>query len=166
LIKIPPSRADEPVVRTATAADVPAIFSVRTAVTENLLTRPQLAQLGITEESVTNMLGTTHGGWCVDGNEELAGFAMADHRDGTVFALFVRPGYERRGIGSGLLAEAVAWLSAQGYDRVTLTTDAGTRAFQFYEAMGWRHTGRNEHGEIFEFGCLRNSGERGGQKPG
>ena len=123
---------------------------MRMAVTENLLTRPQLAQLGITESSVAGMLETTHGGCCVDGDGELAGFSMADRRDGTVFALFVRPGYERRGIGSGLLAAAVDWLSAQGHQRVSLTTDAGTRAFRFYAALGWRHTGRNVHGEIFE----------------
>jgi RimJ/RimL family protein N-acetyltransferase len=41
----------------------------------------------------------------------------------------------------------VAWLFAQGLERLWLSTDPGTRAQRFYEAAGWRFSGTVEWGE-------------------
>ena len=42
----------------------------------------------------------------------------------------------------------VQWLFAQGLPRLTLGSEAHTRAQRFYEAAGWRCTGPGERGEV------------------
>jgi GNAT superfamily N-acetyltransferase len=66
------------------------------------------------------------------------GFSMADRAQGTVFALFVRPDAERRGAGRTLLAEAEAWLFAQGWTEIWLLTgvDPALRAHHVYRKAG------------------------------
>jgi len=71
------------------------------------------------------------------------GFSMADRAQGTVFALFVRPDAERRGAGRTLLAEAEAWLFAQGWTEIWLLTgvDPALRAHHVYRKAGWNAVG-------------------------
>ena len=87
--------ADDTVMfRIAAAADVPAIARVRTSVRENLLTIEQLAERGITNESVAASFAVDHRGWVA-----IVGFSIADRATRSIFALFVLPGHEGRGIG-------------------------------------------------------------------
>ncbi len=52
-----------------------------------------------------------------------------------IVELHVRPAYQRRGVGSALLAQL---LTRQPYDRAILTTQAGSRkARTFYAKNGW-----------------------------
>jgi GNAT superfamily N-acetyltransferase len=78
----------------------------------------------------------------------VAGFAAGDARDGTIWALFVAPGHEGKGIGRALLRAACDTLRAAGYARASLSTDSGTRAERHYRADGWTVTGRNDKGEL------------------
>jgi GNAT superfamily N-acetyltransferase len=123
------------------------MMSIRTSVADNELSRSELAELGITEESLERMLASSHAGWCAEVEGRVVGFSMVDRERSTVFALFVRPGFEGRGAGTVLLEAAVAYLSAAGHERVTLTTGPETRAFGFYRARGWQQTGFDEQGE-------------------
>lgn len=131
-------------VRAARVDDVAAIFRIRTAVRENHLDRGALAALGITEEAVAGMIA---GGLCTwvafDGKNGdhsdgggIAGFAMVDAEEGVLFALFVLPEAEGRGLGRALLAAAEARLFAD-HARIRLETAAGTRAAGFYRRHGW-----------------------------
>ncbi|WP_245275466.1 GNAT family N-acetyltransferase [Rhizobium leguminosarum] len=61
-------------------------------------------------------------------NGDVVGFSAADPRNGNIWALFIAPGFERKGIGSILLAEACARLKSAGIERAWLTTDPNTRA--------------------------------------
>lgn len=125
----------------ATSRDVGDMMRIRVAVKENALSEERLAALGITEASLVRMLGSDHGGWCAEVEGEVVAFAMVNHTQGTIFALFVHPDFEGRGVGSALLEAAVAHLAAAGHQRLTLTTGEETRAFRFYLARGWKPTG-------------------------
>ena len=66
-------------------------------------------------------------GWVAERAGKVVGFSMADRADASIFALFVLPGYEGRGLGSRLLDLAVDWLRANGAEKVWLTTGPRTR---------------------------------------
>ena len=137
--------------RLATAADVPALFAIRTSVRENLLDREQLAARGVTPASVSATLTRAEAcTWVIEAAGEVAAFCMADARAGTVFALFVDPAAEGRGYGRALLREAEAWLFDAGWDTVWLQTgaDPRLRAHGFYRAAGWVLVGPADHGDV------------------
>jgi GNAT superfamily N-acetyltransferase len=144
------------VFREATAADMPGITRVRTSVVENALTIEQLEERGITEASVAASFLTDSKGWVAMRQEEIVAFSIADRATQSIFALFVLPGYEGRGIGSVLLDSALRWLWENGAERVWLTTGPGTKAVRFYEKRGWTCTGTSPRGDL-RYECARPS---------
>jgi len=134
------------VFREATAADLPGISRVRTSVRENLLTVEQLRERGITNESVAASFLVDSKGWVAEGEGEIIAFSIADRAARSIFALFVLPDWEGRGLGTGLLDLALSWLRADGATMVWLTTGPDTKAAG-YERRGWVTTGRGEHGD-------------------
>jgi GNAT superfamily N-acetyltransferase len=143
--------SDEPagiVFRQATIGDIPAMFDVRTSVVENAMTWEQLADAGITPASVAASLMAHRRAWVAERGEWIVGFSMADDTDGSIFALFVRPSDEGRGVGTRLLDLAVQWLSTRGRRVITLTTAPGTRASAFYARRGWIDVGTQPNGEV------------------
>ena len=66
----------------------------------------------------------------------------------SLWALFVMPEHEERGIGGRLYDLAIAWLHAEGARDLWLTTSAGTKAARFYERRGWRVAGDGEYGDV------------------
>jgi GNAT superfamily N-acetyltransferase len=129
--------------RTAVAADIAAIQSVRASVTEN-----QLVSTVITDEDVRTAIEETGRGWVVEENGEIVAFAIGNVATGNVWALFVRPQYQGRGYGRQLHDTMVEWLWNAGLRRLWLTTEPGTRAQHFYNAAGWQLTGTTDHGEL------------------
>jgi GNAT superfamily N-acetyltransferase len=123
--------------REATADDLPGISAVRLAVRENATTTAELDRRGITNESVAASFMADSKGWVAVEHDQIVGFSIADRADRSIFALFVLPACEGRGLGSGLLDLAVNWLWVGGADRIWLTTDPGTGAAGFYERRGW-----------------------------
>ena len=67
---------------------------------------------------------------------------------GNVWALFVRPEAEGRGIGSALHAAMLDWFATQPVDTLWLSTGTDTRARGFYRARGWRETGPYGNDEV------------------
>jgi GNAT superfamily N-acetyltransferase len=133
--------------RPATDSDVAIMMEIRIGVQENMLSRHELEQLGITNETLAAMLKSSHAGFCYEDNGRVVGFSMADERDGSIFALFIERSVEGRGIGIQLLNAAVDALVAAGHSRLKLTTEADTRAFAFYLRHGWMHTGFAANGD-------------------
>lgn len=125
---------DAATLRRATSADIPAMSRIRLAVTENALSDPAR----ITTAMYEDFLDRSGRGWVAEARGTIVAFCYADHVDGAIWALFVQPGQEGRGLGKALLREATDWLFAAGHDCVRLTTGAGTRADRFYAAQGWR----------------------------
>jgi len=125
--------------REITAADIPALFDVRTRTRENAYTVEELRNLGITHDSVAEKLAGSFKGWlCVDADRVVA-FCMADRSTGELWVIAVLPEYEGRGIGNRLIELAEQWLAASGCARAWLTTDVDPRlrAYGFYRQRGW-----------------------------
>ncbi|MGG5888174.1 GNAT family N-acetyltransferase [Falsiroseomonas sp. HC035] len=85
--------------------------------------------------------------WVWDDGAAILGFSAGDPRDGSIWALFVHPDHEGRGIGRALLARACASLAAAGHRAATLETAAGTRAESFYLRQGWITAGLDSEGQ-------------------
>ena len=131
--------------RTATPADLPGIFTVRLAVRENRLSDPGK----ITHELCRQMMMERGRGWVCDCEGQITGFAIVDLLENNIWALFVFPGFEGKGIGRQLHQLMLEWAFSQaGVEQLWLTTDRGTRAEGFYRKMGWTATGVNELGEV------------------
>lgn len=105
------------------------------------MTLAQLEARGITNESVAASLLADRKAWVAEQDGGIVAFSMADRADPSIFALFVLPAYEERGLGSRLLELALHWLWQQGAERVWLDTGPGTRAQAFYQRRGWTHVG-------------------------
>ena len=133
--------------RTATAADVETLFAIRTSVRENHQSREELAAIGVTPASITAALAGPARAWITeDASGAALGFAMADAAQGTLFALFVRPEAEGRGVGRLLLEAAESWMFACGWPEIWLLTgrDPALRAHRLYRSAGWRVAGEEE----------------------
>lgn len=126
--------------RRASGADIPAMSEIRLSVRENILSDPNRVTLQMYED----YLKACGRGWVAEIDRQIVGFCYADKRDGSIWALFVRPGFEGRGVAQGLLPLAVEWLFGIGHARIKLSTGAGTRADRFYARQGWRGSPLNE----------------------
>lgn len=132
-------------VETATSDDIAELMRVRTSVHENRLSDPARVR----PEDVRAMLEERGRGWLVrHGDGRVAGFAIADQRVRNVWALFVEPDAEGRGLGRRLHDTMMDWLFDIGREPVWLSTGPGTRAEGFYRAAGWQHTGETPEGEL------------------
>ena len=120
-------------------SDIDDLFRVRVATRENALSRERLASLGIDEESVLEMLSSTHRGWLCEVNDQVVGFAMGNRKNGEMWVIALLPDYEGRGIGAELLTRVEEWLWSEGWTQIWLTTDidSSLRAYGFYLNQGW-----------------------------
>jgi GNAT superfamily N-acetyltransferase len=130
--------------REATLADIPAIQVVRNAVKENVLSDPSR----VTDQDCAEYISGRGKGWVCEAGDAILGFAIADLEDDNIWALFIHPDHERRGIGKRLHDTMLDWYFAQGKERVWLSTSPATRAEQFYRKAGWQEAGKTSSGEI------------------
>ena len=131
-------------VRVAARDDFPAMHRIRIAVRENVLSDPARVR----PSDYAAILDSGGRGWVAEVDGRMAGFAVADLARSNVWALFVDPGFEGRGVGRRLHDTMMDWFFAAGADRVWLGTDPGTRAEGFYRSAGWRLAGREPNGEV------------------
>lgn len=135
--------------RRAVGADIPAMSAIRLSVLENVLSDPARVTLQMYED----YLDLQGRGWVAEVDGVVAAFCYADRDKASIWALFVSPAYEGKGLGKGLLALAVAWLFGFGHERIRLSTTPGTRADRFYAALGWTRTpldGADEVGYVLD----------------
>ena len=130
-------------VRKARMDDIAAMMELRLSVHENRLAHPDQ----VTPEDCRRYVerGTM---WVWEEDGQILGISAGNCETGWIWALFVRPGHEGRGIGRALFAAACDALLAAGFRRLTLSTDPDTRAARFYRAAGWQETGRTQEGEL------------------
>ena len=102
----------------------------------------------IPDEAVREAIDETGRGWVVEVDGQVVGFAIGNAQTGNIWALFVRPGFDRRGFGRLLHDAMVEWLWSRGLDRLWLSTDPDTRAAGFYESAGWKQVGLADNGEL------------------
>ncbi|WP_229256478.1 GNAT family N-acetyltransferase [Duganella lactea] len=120
--------------RQANHLDIPAMSTIRLAVRENALSDPNR----ITRKMYEDYLELLGRGWVAEINGEVIGFSYADKTDASIWALFISPPHEGKGLAKQLLKLATDWLFEQGNACVRLSTGAETRADRFYLAQGWR----------------------------
>src|SRR5215212_1169908 len=130
--------------REAKLADIPRMHFVRMSVQENKLSNPNLVK----EEDYTYFITVSGKGWVCETDNHIVGFAIVDMLDNNVWALFVQPGYEGRGIGRHLHNIMMNWYFEQTNKTIWLSTAPGTRAEIFYREAGWQETGMTKSGEI------------------
>ncbi|WP_246621744.1 GNAT family N-acetyltransferase [Rhizobium laguerreae] len=123
--------------RRAVISYVPRLKAIRASVTENVLGDPSNVIDVHYEWFVANP-----GIFVWEEQNEIVGFSAADPRDGSIWALFVVPGFEGKGIGSVLFREACNVLKAAGVHRAWLTTDPNTKAERFYRNSDGKWPGR------------------------
>lgn len=106
---------------------------IRLSVTENVLSDPARVTAAMYED----YLEAAGRGWVAEVDGAIAAFCYADKNDGSIWALFVRPGNEGQGLAKRLLELAVRWIFELGHAHARLDTGAHTRADRFYAMQGW-----------------------------
>ncbi len=135
--------------RRARQGDHPRITEIRMSVKENVLRDPGRVTI---EDYI--WFRDNPGVWVWEEKDEIFGFAAADTRDGSIWALFVDPTHERRGIGRTLFEKTLDVLRRHGHRTARLTTQPGSRAEAFYVAAGWKVLGTSPRGETILHGIL------------
>jgi len=130
--------------REATPKDIPQIQIVRHSVKENTLSNPNL----VTDQDCLEFLTIRGKGWVCECEGQIVGFAIADLKENNIWALFIDPKFEGKGIGSKLQNIMLAWYFSQGKSYVWLGTSPKTRAETFYRKSGWIENGKNGPDEI------------------
>ncbi len=129
--------------REATAEDIKQIHSVRMSVRENVLFNQSL----VTEADYLRLINSDGKGWVCESNSKIVGFAFIDTVKKNVWALFVHPSYEAKGVGSRIQKIMLDWYFSHYKETLWLSTDAETRADKFYRTAGWKEVmrfGKNE----------------------
>lgn len=129
------------IIREAKLKDIQQIQVVRNSVKENTLSNPEL----VTDQDCEEYMFKRGKGWVCEINNQIVGFAIADLKDENIWALFIKPEFEKKGIGTQLHNTMLDWYFSTGKKNVWLGTAPNTRAEQFYIASGWKRNGM--HGE-------------------
>jgi len=131
-------------IREARPEDIVPIQFVRNAVRENRLSNPAL----VTDADCFAFMFERGKGWVCEVENRVTGFAIADLKEKNIWALFVLPGFEGRGIGRALHDCMLNWYFSQTTDKVWLGTAPRTRAETFYRNAGWTEAGKHGKNEI------------------
>lgn len=119
------------------------MHEVRLGVREN-----QLGDSSLVQPHHYHAMLTRHGrGWVADVEGGIVGFSIADLERSNVWALFVHPAFEGRGVGRRLHDVMMNWFFEKGAEKVWLSTSPATRAEHFYTCAGWRLVGLEANGE-------------------
>lgn len=133
--------------RLAQPSDIKGIFDVRTSVKENHLSREEMERMGITESVVTNMIENSRCAWVAEEDGKVTGFSMILPDEACLFAAFVLPKYEGRGLGRILVGLAEQEIFKH-HEVAWLETDKNSRAAGFYRRLGWIEKGNVSESDI------------------
>lgn len=130
--------------REAKIADIRQIQIVRNSVKENMLSDAAL----VPDEDVKDFITNRGKGWVCEIDNSIVGFSIADLKESNIWALFVLPEFEGKGIGKKLHKEMLDWYFTQTKEKLWLGTAPNTRAEKFYRVYGWKEVGVHGKGEI------------------
>jgi GNAT superfamily N-acetyltransferase len=126
-------------IREAIIQDIPQIQVVRNSVKENILSDPSV----VSDADCVEFITQRGKGWVYEIDNKIVGFAIVDLQDNNIWALFLHPDFEKKGIGRKLHDVMLNWYFAQDKSEVWLGTTPDTRAENFYRAAGWLQNGMN-----------------------
>ena len=130
--------------REAKSGDIKQIQIVRNSVKENTLSNPDL----VSDSDCEEFLFERGKGWVCEIENQIVGFAIADLKEDNIWALFIHPDFEKKGIGKKLHEMMLDWYFKQSKDKVWLGTAFNTRAESFYRKAGWTEVGMHGTKEI------------------
>lgn len=130
--------------REAVTADIKEMQRVRNIVKENVLSNPAL----VTDAAVEDYITRRGKGWVCEQDRTIVGFSIVSTMDNNVWALFVDPEMEKKGIGRKLHDIMMDWYFNTTAENIWLSTTPGTRAAGFYRKAGWVETGPYGKDEI------------------
>ncbi len=130
--------------REAAIEDIAQMHVVRTSVTENQLSNPDL----ISRKDYEEYLIIRGKGWVAEAGNVIVGFAIVDLIENNVWALFIEPAFEKKGLGKMLHNEMINWYFNKTVKTIWLSTSANTRAAGFYKMAGWEQKGFQSNGEL------------------
>jgi GNAT superfamily N-acetyltransferase len=132
------------IIREAMPDDIKQIQIVRNSVKENVLSNPNL----VTDKDCKEFITIRGKGWVCEIDNQIVGFAIADLKGNNIWALFLRPEYENKGIGRQLHNIMLDWYFNQTKVKVWLGTSPNTKAETFYRKSGWTEVGTHGKNEI------------------
>src|SRR5215207_9977886 len=104
--------------REATTEDIPQIQRVRNSVKENVLSDPAL----VTDADCIDYITRRGKGWVCETDGKIVGFAIADLVEHNIWALFLLPEFESKGIGRTLHRMMLDWYFSETDKTVWLST--------------------------------------------
>ena len=131
--------------RQAIPEDIPQIQIVRNSVKENHLSNPNLIPDDLVEEFITKR----GKGFVCEIDKKIVGFSIVDFVENNVWALFLLPEFEGKGIGKKLLQLMLDEYFSKTKETIWLSTEANSRAEIFYKKQGWKNAGL--HGNEVKF---------------
>lgn len=131
-------------IREAKITDIQQIQKVRNSVKENTLSDPNL----VTDKDCEEFMFERGKGWVCEINGTIVGFSILDLTENNVWALFVDPQFDKRGIGRMLHNVMLDWYFCKTAEPLWLGTAPGTRAETFYRKSGWKEVGTHGKGEV------------------
>ena len=132
------------IIREAKSEDIKQIQIVRNSVMENTLSDPGL----VTDEDCEEFINKRGKGWVCEIDQKIVGFAIVDLKEHNIWALFLKPEFEKRGIGRKLHKVMLDWYFSRTTETVWLGTAFNTRAEMFYRKAGWKEAGLHGTKEI------------------
>lgn len=130
--------------REAKIDDIIQIQKVRNSVKENMLSNPAL----VSDQDCEDFMFNRGKGWVCEVDNRIVGFAIADLVENNIWALFLLPEFEGKGIGKRLQELMLDWYFATGKEYVWLGTSPNTRAENFYVKSGWKPNGMHGKNEV------------------
>lgn len=130
--------------REATKFDIPQIQIVRNSVKENTLSDPNL----VSDQDCEEFLTIRGKGWVCEIDDQIIGFAIVDLIENNIWALFVDPNFEQKGVGRKLHQLMLEWYFSQTQQNIWLGTELNTKAEIFYRKAGWAEIGLHGSKEI------------------
>ncbi len=101
----------------------------------------------LTDEDYKIFITVKGKGWICETDSIIVGFAIADLNTNNIWALFVDPDFEGKGIGKKLHKIMLDWYFAKTKITVWLSTEFHTRAENFYKKAGWIEVGLHKKKE-------------------
>lgn len=131
--------------RQAIPEDIPQIQIVRNSVKENQLSNPNLIPDELVEEFITKR----GKGFVCEIDDKIVGFSIVDFVENNVWALFLLPDFEGKGIGKKLHQLMLDEYFSKTKETIWLSTEANSRAEIIYKKQGWKNAGF--HGNEVKF---------------
>ena len=131
--------------RQAIPEDIPQIQIVRNSVKENQLSNPNLIPDDLVEEFITKR----GKGFVCEIDDKIVGFSIVNFVENNVWALFLLPEFEGKGIGKKLHQLMLDEYFSKTKETIWLSTEANSRAETFYKKQVWKNAGL--HGNEVKF---------------